>query len=290
MNFDVNIGNPRQKPHAGRLHSIKVFPSVYVLPRAITIWLPNDYNVNQPHAVIYMHDGQNLFDSQHAFNGITWDADRAMQKLIDEKKVRPTIIVGIWNTELRYQEYFPLAAFENLPASLKRNIRFKEGNLPLSDAYLNFIVKELKPFVDANYAVHTDTESTFIAGSSMGGLISAYALASYPGIFGGAACMSTHWPLGEELDNTAYSKPFIDWLGANFPPPGKHRIYFDYGTAGFDTSYQLHQKEMDIQMKTLGYIENIDWLSYKAEGDKHNEIFWRERLHIPFHFLLRKTL
>jgi hypothetical protein len=47
---------------------------------------------------------------------------------------------------------------------------------------------------------------------------------------------------------------------------------------------------MDIQMKTLGYIENIDWLSYKAEGDKHNEIFWRERLHIPFHFLLRKTL
>ncbi len=257
------------------------------MSRGVSIWLPDAYKVNQPHAVIYMHDGQNLFDSQHAFNGIIWAADRTLQNMIDENKVRPTIIVGIWNTELRYQEYFPVAAFEKLPAKLRQKIRFNEGNHPLSDAYLKFIVTELKPFIDANYAVDSKAESTFIAGSSMGGLISAYALASYPEIFGGAACMSTHWPLGEELDNTAWSRPYIDWLGATFPPPGKHRIYFDYGTDGFDATYQTHQEEMDRQMEALGYTENMDWMTFKAEKHKHNEIFWRERLHLPLHFLLR---
>ena len=289
MNFDVNIGNPRQKPHAGRLHSIEAFPSKYVLSRGVSIWLPNDYNPNQPHAVIYMHDGQNLFDPQYAFNEITWAADRSLQKLIDEKKVRPTIIVGIWNTELRYQEYFPLAAFESLPASLKEKIRFKKGNRPLSDDYLKFIVTELKPFIDANYAVHTDAESTFMAGSSMGGLISAYALANYPQFFGGAACMSTHWPLGEELDELAYSSPFIDWLDKKLPPPGKHRLYFDYGTEGFDSTYEMHQEVLVQQLLQNGYRSGFNWITYKAEGAKHHESFWRDRLAIPLQFLLKRT-
>ncbi|MDA3942982.1 MAG: alpha/beta hydrolase-fold protein [Bacteroidetes bacterium] len=290
MSLSVHFGYQRQHPQAGKLHSVAMFPSEYVEARRIDVWLPNKFDHSKKYAVLYMHDGQNLFDSEYTFNGISWAADRAMQKLIDEEKVRPTIIVGIWNTDLRYQEYFPVAAYEKLPAALKRKIHFKNGNSPLSDAYLKFLVTELKPFIDANYAVQTDADSTFIAGSSMGGLISVYALASYPDIFGGAACLSTHWPLGEELDNTAFSKPYIDWLGTKLPSPGKHRIYFDYGTDGFDTTYQIHQEEMDRQMSAIGYSVGKNWLTYRAEGDKHNEIFWSERLHIPLHFLLRKTL
>ena len=288
MNLSVDISQLREYPKAGWMHSIKCFKSEYVNTRRVDIWLPEHYNPDTKHSVVYMHDGQNLFDSELSFDGQTWAADTTLQRLINESKVVPTIIVAIWNTKLRYQEYFPLAAWEGLAANQRKKIKFNNTAKPLSDDYLHFIVKELKPFVDANYAVHTKAESTFIAGSSMGALISAYALASYPEVFGGAACISTHWPLGEELDNLAFSAPFIDWLAKKLPPLRTHRLYFDFGTDGFDSTYSLHQEVLDKKLEQKGYAFGSNWITYKAEGAKHHESYWRERLAIPMQFLLKR--
>ena len=93
-----------------------------------------------------------------------------------------------------------------------------------SDKYLSFLIKELKPYMDQNYRTKPDQKNTFIMGSSMGGMISAYAISEYPEIFGGAACLSTHWPLG--------GNSVTSWYENHWPSAGEHKIYFDRGTVG----------------------------------------------------------
>ena len=110
-----------------------------------------------------------------------------------------------------------------------------------SDNYLKFLVEELKPFIDATYRTLPGAEDTFVMGSSMGGLISAYAVAEYPDVFGGAACMSTDWNVAEGA--------FAGWLENHLPDAGSHRIYFDHGTETYDASYGPYQLEMDAVMR-----------------------------------------
>ena len=121
-------------------------------------------------------------------------------------------------------------ASEYMPAQPKKLIQakinladdwIKKGYIDYgitSDAFLKFIVEELKPFVDNNYKTQKNRQSTYLAGSSMGGLISAYAICEYPEIFGGAACLSTHWPA---LDGV-----FIEYLKKNIPDPNFNKFYF----------------------------------------------------------------
>ena len=154
------------------------------------------------------------------------------------------------------------------------------GEVMSSDKYLAFLVDELKPFVDENYRTLTDRDNTFVIGSSMGGLISAYAIAEYPDVFGGAACMSSHWPVGYGV--------IIDWLNDHWPTAGDHRIYFDHGTEDFDATYEPYQKQMDEVMRKYGYTEGEDWITRRFDGAGHSAEAWRERLHIPLKFLLGK--
>ena len=147
-----------------------------------------------------------------------------------------------------------------------------------SDNYLRFFVEELKPFVDNNYRTLTSKNDTFIAGSSMGGLISAYAIAEYPDIFGGAACLSTDWSIGDGI--------VVDWFNKNWPTARGNRVYFDYGTETFDALYEPYQLEMDKVMRKYGYLEDEDWVTRRFEGDDHHPKAWRERFHIPLEFLL----
>ena len=92
-----------------------------------------------------MHDGQNLFDKKTAGYGMEWEIDETLDRLIREKKVRPTIVVGIWNTPKRLREYVPSKAFAHLPRKYMEQVRGLYGGDPLSDGYLKFIVDELKP-------------------------------------------------------------------------------------------------------------------------------------------------
>jgi predicted alpha/beta superfamily hydrolase len=148
----------------------------------------------------------------------------------------------------------------------------------ISDNYLKFLVHDLKPFIDKAYRTLPDRESTFISGSSMGGMISAYAVSEYPDIFGGAACLSTHWPIGDGV--------VIDWYKDHWPEAGVHRIYFDYGTETLDADYEPYQLKMDALMKSRGYRPGEDWITRRFDGADHSPRAWRERFHIPLKFLL----
>jgi predicted alpha/beta superfamily hydrolase len=257
------------------------FPSQLVGPRNVDVWLPPGYAAQDARRfpVIYMHDGQNLFDPQQAYGGVDWGIDEAIVRLASTGQGHEAIVAGIWNTDRRWREYMPQKALESPAASgLKSEFVEQYGGEPLSDAYLRFVVKEVKPFVDSVYRTLPERESTFIMGSSMGGLVSLYALCQYPQVFRGAGCLSTHWPVGEGI--------LIAYLRKALPQPGRHRIYFDYGTETLDASYEVYQRQVDQIMKAAGYKEGQDWVTYKFAGAEHSEKAWRERVHIPLAFLL----
>ena len=98
----------------GTIERIDSFNSKFVRSRNIDVWLPKDYNSNEQYAVLYMHDGQMLYDSTTTWNKQEWGVDEVMTSLIDQGKIRKTIVVGIWNTTDRHAEYFPQKPFESL--------------------------------------------------------------------------------------------------------------------------------------------------------------------------------
>ncbi|MFN3755330.1 MAG: alpha/beta hydrolase [Flavobacterium sp.] len=278
----------------GKLVHHENFPSKFIPSRTISVWLPKDYQLNKKYAVLYMHDGQMLFDASITWNQQEWGVDKAMDSLLSQNKIRNTIVVGIWNIpQRRHQEYFPQKPFENLDKaekefvhqSLKSAGRTQETFQPVSDEYLKFIVTELKPFIDSNYATLTNRDNTFVAGSSMGGLISLYALCEYPEIFGGAACLSTHWPGIFDVENNPIPKAFNHYLKKNLPKPGNHKMYFDYGTETLDALYPPLQKEVDKILTVLGYTGN-HWKTLEFKGADHSEKAWKSRLQIPLFFIL----
>ena len=273
------------------------FPSLYVPPRTITIWLPTGYDAgNRHYAVLYMHDGQNLFDPGAAMGGEPWAVDTHLQGLIQAGRVRDTIIVGIDNTpSARWREYAPFAAFTALTPELQQLAIGANSGPPVSEEYLRFIVEELKPFVDRTYRTRADRANTFIMGSSMGGLISLYALTRYPGTFGGAGCLSTHWSYttnpavladAQTPEASRIAGAYIDWLEQHLPDPATHRIYFDHGTEFLDALYGPYQSRVDKLMIARGYRAGIDFESRVFAGATHNERAWRERVDIPLVFLL----
>lgn len=253
----------------GHVDSYQDVPSAHVPARNVDVWLPPGYarDPQRRYPVLYMHDGQNLFDPALAYTGIDWDVDGAMTRLIGEGKAREAIVVAISNTPLRGREYMPAKA---VAAQARSQL--------LSDEYLRFLVEELKPAIDATYRTRTRRADTFVMGASMGGLISAYAMAEYPQVFAGAGCLSTHWP----ADDGAV----IDYLAAHLPDRRTHRFYFDHGTATLDASYPPYQRRMDEVLLRAGWHRGRDFASREFPGAEHNERAWRDRVDVPLQFLL----
>jgi enterochelin esterase-like enzyme len=279
----------------GSIVDLGVLHSKYADPRRVVVWLPSGYRTHGPkYAVLYMHDGQNLFDKATAGYGMEWQIDETLGRLIREKKVRPTIVVGIWNTPKRLQEYVPSKVFEYLTAAYRDKVRALYGGDPLSDGYLKFIVRELRPVIDRRFNVKTDRTNTMIIGSSMGSLISLYAIDEYPQIFGGAGMMSTHWPLfltpeGKSVGDQEYevvSSAFERYLAPAVPDPRTHKLYFDHGSETLDAVYARYQDRVDAVVARRGYRKGVNWLSLSFPGQKHNEISWASRVDIPLRFLL----
>jgi predicted alpha/beta superfamily hydrolase len=256
------------------------FQSKYVDPRHIDIWMPPGYYEDEArYPVLYMHDGQNLFDPILAAYNVDWGVDEAISRLIATRGFYGAIVVGVWNTDFRWQEYMPAKPLKT-PALKKVRADFLEiaGGPSLADNYLKFLVEELKPFIDSRYRTLPGRDNTFVMGSSMGGLISLYAISEYPEVFGGAGCVSTHWPFG--------GNPFVDAMAANLPDPATHKLYFDFGTETLDENYEPFQCRMDEHLQKAGYAEGRNWLTRKFEGAEHSEASWRERVDIPLAFLL----
>ena len=269
----------------GGLERFTHFESQYVEPRTVSVWLPTDYRVGDPCDVLYMHDGQNLFDATTTWNGQEWQVDEIVGQLIGDSLMRRCIVVGIDNTDRRLQEYFPTKVWQHLPAGIRDNAVVDEL---LGDDYLQFVVEEVKPFIDTHYRPLTSREHTFMMGSSMGGLISLYALCEYPQVFGGVACLSTHLSfkhLGHGVDGTLWAEAFCQYLATHLPDAGSNRVYMDRGTEDIDASYAPHQQRVDSVFAAQGW-DGDHYVSLVFDGHEHSEIFWAKRLEQPLLFLL----
>jgi predicted alpha/beta superfamily hydrolase len=281
-----------QTPIDGTIVHYQAFPSELIRPRPVDVWLPEGYDPasSDRYPVVYMHDGQFLFQQSHspyAGMDLFWDVDKAITRLVRDGEIRPAIVVSVWMSQwlkgARGAEYMPQKPVTDEIWQLMKkegdNFSVEEGGEEMSsDNYLKFLVDELKPFIDETYATQSDRDNTFVVGSSMGGLISAYAIAEYPEVFGGAACMSSHWPIADGI--------VVKWLNNHWPTAGAHRVYFDHGTETLDANYEPYQRQMDKVMRKHGYTADEDWVTRRFEGADHSPRAWRERLHIPLKFLL----
>lgn len=252
--------------------------------RRVDVWLPELYHqepgIKLP--VLYINDGQNVFN-RSPYVGSGWKIHERISTLAEEGKILPPIVVAMTSTMNRFGEYLPQkpltypGALEHLNEN--KPWRFDPTNVH-SDQYLRLIVEEIKPLIDSRYRVLSDAANTTIMGSSMGGLISLYALCEYPEVFGKAACLSTHWPaLGDYM---------LRYARQTLPEAGTHKLYFDYGGKGYDKQYEPFQNKMDILLQDKAYQEGKDFQSWVFEDDDHNELYWSARLHLPLGFLFGK--
>jgi enterochelin esterase-like enzyme len=283
------------KVSSGSIRHLENFTSQFVGPRNIDVWLPDGYDPLKKYSVLYMQDGKSLFDSSIVWNHQEWGVDEVFSKLLTEKKIKDCIVVGVWNTEsTRHNEYLPQKPFETLSDAKKNTIlqakRISGQNVFVSyqiksDNYLRFLVQELKPFIDSSFSTLPDRQHTFIAGSSMGGLISVYAICEYPETFGGAACLSTHWTGIFRADDNPFPAAMMKYLKKKLPSALNHKIYFDYGTATLDSLYKAFQQKADKIMIRKGF-SSTNWMTKEFAGADHSERSWNMRLSIPVLFLL----
>jgi len=266
-----------------------------------------------------MHDGQNLFDGNSTWNHQEWGIDESVaaynaiaqynqQNRADSSTALLSpkteyIVVGIWNDGVnRHSNYFPQKVYESLTTKEKAAImeakRQNQSDVfhnPInSDDYLKFIVYELRPFINKTYNTYTDPEHTVIGGSSMGGLISMYAICEYPGVFGTAACFSTHWPGIFEMKNNPIPDAMVRYFKKNLPNPVNHKILFTHGTEGLDALYGPTQKRIDQIMLKSGY-GNYDksspyspnnWVTQVDQGLGHQESTWQKQFQDNVYFIL----
>jgi alpha-glucosidase (family GH31 glycosyl hydrolase)/S-formylglutathione hydrolase FrmB len=225
--------------------------------RRVRLYLPPGYHTSkEAYPVVYMHDGQNLFDTETSFSG-EWSVDETLNKLYEEQNLK-LIVVGIDNGgSKRLDEYSPW-----------KNEKYGGGE---GDAYLDFIVKKLKPYIDANYKTLTDKKNTAIIGSSMGGLISHYAALKFPTVFGKIGVYSPAFWFAPEI--------------VNFSKMHKHledtKMYFLAGEKeGSNVAFnEISQTVKDMNkvvhiLKQKGFPSNNLTVKVVPNG-KHNEALWR---------------
>ncbi|MGV3578441.1 alpha/beta hydrolase [Brevundimonas sp.] len=280
-------------PTSGRLVEYPDMASAHAADRNVTVWLPPGYDGGTGrYPVLYMHDGQNLFDASRAPFG-EWCVDEHLGRLIPTGQVRAPIVVGAWNTPLRLREYVPADLIAALPESTRADVEAIYGGPALSDDYLRFLVEELKPRIDADFRTLTGPDDTVIMGSSMGGLISLYAMMKHPEVFGAAGCISTHWPLRiEQLEGAALDAwretVLTAWTGVvarGLPDPATHRLYFDRGNETLDQFYAFFQSRIDQVVRDAGWPPDR-FRTLVFPGAEHNEKSWNSRLDVPLTFLL----
>lgn len=223
--------------------------------RDVIVWLPPSYEteLEKRYPVLYMHDGQNVFDPKTSFLGYDWRADEVADSLIKAKAMEEIIIVGVNNSPDRIAEY---------------------SDTPLGRAYARFIVKELKPLIDSLYRTKPSAEHTAVMGSSMGGLISLYFLAWYPDVFSKAGCLST--AIGRAREDE-----FGQFVTAS--TTRKPRIYLDVGE--LEPSLVPGNRALASFLEKEGFVPGSDLEFFFAVGAQHNELAWASRLWRPLVFL-----
>ncbi|MEO1187920.1 MAG: alpha/beta hydrolase-fold protein [Pseudomonadota bacterium] len=268
------------------------FESSFVQPRNITVWLPDGYLPfgDERYPVIYAHDGQNLFEPGRSYGGVEWGLDETAERLMRDGILPPAIIVGIWNTNERWQEYAPQKVIESLSGDTSSEWLGPDLPALKADAYLRFITQDLKPFIDATYQTAPDRDHTVIMGSSMGGLISLYAMAEYPDTFSRAAAVSIHWPLTEPEGAMAQQADAAiqAYLATSGLDKTRQTLWFDHGTETLDAAYPPHAAAMEAWFRAQGWSE--DEAVFRAyPGTDHSEGAWAARADEILAFLLNEV-
>ncbi len=238
----------------GKLDYYAAMKGEGILPRDVVVWTPPGYenDTTRRYPVLYMHDGQNVFDPATASFGYDWEADERADSLIRAGVIEPVIIVGMYCTNNRGPEYS----------------YGKEAK-----AYLNFIINVVKPMIDTKYRTKPGRANTAVAGSSMGGLISLVAIWSHPEVFSKAGCFSPAFKIG----NLDYAE-VVEKLDA---PTQDCLIYVDNGGVGLDAQLQPGIDDMLKVLRKKGFVMNKNLFWVKDEKAEHSERAWANRIANP---------
>lgn len=277
-NTQAYIATPDEAGILGTLTYWQDFASNHLSEtRHVSIWTPPGYSdrPDKRYRVIYMSDGQNLFDPRLANTATDWGVDEAMMRVVDKTGTDPAIVVSTWSTAKRGEEYSPW-----------------HGALD----YAAFLIEELMPRIDSEYRTLTGPQNTFHIGSSMGGLLSYYLVTKHPETFGACGCMSTHFALSEKDadqyfmggDGEGASKtPFIEQdIAGGLIPPATARYWFDYGTLNLDANYGPPHEKVRAWLLANGFEADRNFVIREYNGADHNEASWRARLDDVLTFLL----
>jgi predicted alpha/beta superfamily hydrolase len=224
--------------------------------RDIIVWLPRGYQLDRAkrYPVLYMHDGQNIMDPKTSFAGMDWRVDETLTKLIKHNKLREIIVVGIYNTPDRLEEYSDTEKGQN---------------------YITFLIKELKPYIDKNYRTLKDSENNAVMGSSMGGIISFLIAWNHPDVFSKAACLSSSFYYQDDKA--------IEMVKKYNGLKKKIKFYIDHGEDGL-----VRGQKMFCALTARGYLIGSDIDYFYAPGAEHNEKAWADRLERPLMFFFKK--
>lgn len=286
--ISASASSPIQNADCGSIERMRVVSPQLNDTIDVDVWLPENFTQTERYPVLYMHDGQNLFDASTTWNHQAWEMDSVACRMIGEGITTPFIIVGIHSdpatrvAQLMPQKAVADAGLEELMAEVKL-----KGKPALGDQYADFVVSTLKPLIDSSYPTLSDRENTAVMGSSMGGLMSLYLISEYPEVFGGAGCLSTHW-YGSWDAGTRFGDAMMRYVDSSLPDPSTHRLYFDHGTSTIDAYYGPWETQalLIAQMKGYRYGKNLD--SYIDYGAPHEESAWAGRVSRPLYFLFGK--
>jgi predicted alpha/beta superfamily hydrolase len=238
-----------------RLHK-KFQSSILNNERTLVVYVPPGYDQSgeQRYPVLYMQDGQNLFDEQTSYAGVEWRLDEAAQRLIGDQQIRPVIIVGIYNTPDRTPEFTPPPAGR-------------------ADKYADFIVEEVKPFIDKVYRTQPDRGNTAIGGSSMGGMVSLWTAKEHPQTFSHVAVLTPFLRVE--------GKPLTDLLGSDASWLKGMRVWIDMSPSP-KKYYPGDDPTGDARafVKVLdgaGLKKDVDYKYVELDEGEHTEASWQTR-------------
>jgi predicted alpha/beta superfamily hydrolase len=219
-----------------------------ILPRDVIVWLPPGYESDTiSYPVLYMHDGQNIFDPATSSFGIDWQIDESIDSLVKSGKIPGVIAVGIYNTSDRTEEY---------------------TNTPLAQAYMDFITGVLKPMIDSEYRTLKGPENTITGGASAAGLAAFLLVWEHPEVFSRAICMSPSFRIGN-----------IDYVSVVEQTEKRKDVFFyiDNGGKGVDIRLQPGVDDMLNALKQKGYTEGKDYFFISDPEAEHFESSWAKR-------------
>ena len=233
--------------------------------RRLFVLLPPSYATSpkRRYPVIYAHDGQNMFASVTGGARWDWNVDAVLDRLAASGDVPEAIVVGIPSTDIRVEEYDPLARGAD---------------------YADFLIREVKPFIDRTYRTKPDRLHTTTMGSSMGGLISSYLALRHSDVFSRAACLSIH--VIHPMQDPATSGAWVRAIETAMPKHQPLRLYVDRGTAGLDGQYGPLFDRLVAALERGGFAHGKTLDVVVADGAEHNEAAWAARIDRPLRFLL----